>query len=416
MSPHRKWLVWLTLVCGVPIAARAQSGDWSEAQVIQQFLAQSPQARELRARVALAEAEARTRLVYPNPSVAYSRESAGYNAFLEASQTIPLSGRVRSLREAAAATVSAADASREAGLWSVRNDLRVAFYDMVSSQQRLATISDSLGEVQRLVAMLRQREIEGEGSRYDRLRAEREATELRIDITTARSLVAATGARVAGFLPEGGSVQRVRGELTAPASIPELDDLLRRAIGARADYRTEQRNVTRFQMEEQAARRLRIPEPEVSAGFKRADVTEGTTPGTLSNFTRNGFAFSLSVPLPIFNSGHREVSRYQAEQEQARARIAVLARRIRSEIQGAREVLLIRQDALAAYQRELDTAGSELTRVTQVAYQEGEIGILELLDSFRVNRASRLRLLDLQAGVKEASIELDRVVGEEIRP
>jgi hypothetical protein len=39
-----------------------------------------------------------------------------------------------------------------------------------------------------------------------------------------------------------------------------------------------------------------------------------------------------------------------------------------------------------------------------------------LLDSLRVNRAASLRRLDLQAGVKEAFIELERVVGEEVRP
>ena len=50
---------------------------------------------ELRARVSVAEAEARARAVYPNPSVAYSREGAGYNAFIEVSQTLPLTGRTR---------------------------------------------------------------------------------------------------------------------------------------------------------------------------------------------------------------------------------------------------------------------------------------------------------------------------------
>src|SRR5207244_195702 len=98
------------------------------------------------------------------------------------------------------------------------------------------------------------------------------------------------------------------------------------------------------------------------------------------------------------------------------ARVAVLARQIRTEIQGARDVLAIRRAALATYQRELGSAGTELTRITQAAYQEGEIGILELLDSLRVNRAANIRMLDLQAGVKEAFIELDRVVGEEMHP
>ena len=127
-----------------------------------------------------------------------------------------------------------------------------------------------------------------------------------------------------------------------------------------------------------------------------------------------GVVFSLTVPLPVFNSGRYEVARYQAEQEQVMARAAVLARQIQAEIQGAHEVLAIRREALAAYERELESAGAELTRITRVAYEEGEVGILELLDSLRINRMASLRLLDLQAAVREAFIELERVVGAEL--
>ncbi len=51
-----------------------------------------------------------------------------------------------------------------------------------------------------------------------------------------------------------------------------------------------------------------------------------------------------------------------------------------------------------------------------MAYQESEIGILELLDSYRMTRQAALRLVDLQALAKEAQIELDRAVGEEVLP
>ena len=416
MSIKRWWLLSIALSQTVSTCQAQQRRQWSEPEVVEQFLAQSPQSRELQTRVKLREAEARTRTVYPNPAFAYSYEGAGYNAFFEASQSLPVSNRVRYLREAGAASVSAADADREAILWSLRTDLRMAFYRMVAAQERLRILSTAAGGIRQLVEILKQRENEGEGSRYDRLRAEREATELRVDITVAQSMVAGAAGQLASYLPEGTEVQAVRGELLVPPATPALEDLLSRAMRARSDYRAGQRNLVRYQIEEQAARRLRIPEPQVSAGLKRADATSGIGPSPFSEVTHTGFAVSLSVPLPLFNNGRYEVDRYRAEQEQARARIGVLVRQIRTEVQGARDVLAIRKEALTAYRRDQEAAGAELTRITQAAYQEGEVGILELLDSFRITRGATLRTLDLEAGVKEALIELERAVGEEVHP
>jgi len=415
MSSYPRWVVWIAAVCaGSAMCAAQDRQEWSEAQIVERFLALSPQARELRARISLAEAEAKIRTVYPNPSVSYAREGAGYNEFFEASQTLLLNGRIRYLRDAGAASVAAADANREAALWSLRSDLRQAFYRMVAAQERVRLLSTSVNEVEQLIGILRQREQEGEGSRYDRLRAEREIAELRTDVVAANALIAGARARISGFVPEGTQVQSVRGALLVALEPPGEEELRARAMEARADYRAEQKALSRYQMEEQAARRLRFPDPQVAAGVKRADVTSGVGPNPFASATRTGLIFSLTVPLPVLNSGRYEVARYQAEQEQAKARAVVLARQIQSEIQGAREVWTIRREALAAYQRELESAGLELTQITRVAYEEGEVGILELLDSLRVNRLASLRVLDLQAGVREAFIELERVVGAEL--
>jgi len=411
MLVRRKWILGLVLssVC----CGQDQRG-WSEAQIVERFLTLSPQATEFRARVAATEAEMRTRTVYPNPVVSYSREGAGYNEFFEAWQTLPLNGRVRYLREAGSAAVAVTDANREAVLWWMRSDLRLAFYRMVAAQERVRLLSASADEVDQLIRILRQREQEGEGSRYDRLRAERELAEVRTDVIGATALIAAARRSIGGFLPEGTQVQSVEGGLPVSLEPPGVEELRARAMDSRADYRAEQKALARYKLEEQAARRWRIPDPEVSAGVKRADVTSGMAPNPFSNVTRTGVVFSLSVPLPVFNNGRYEVARYQAEQTQATARAAVLARQIQAEIQGAREVVVIRRDELAAYQRELESAGAELTSITRLAYEEGEVGILELLDSLRVNRLASLRLLDLRAGVREAFIDLERVVGTEL--
>ncbi len=406
-----RWVFWIALPA---IASGQDPSVWSESQVVERFLSLSPQARELRSRVALIEAESRTRTVYPNPSVSYSREGAGYNEFFEAAQTLPLNSRVRYLREAGAAAVSAADANGEALLWSSRIDLRQALFRMLAAQERTELLSAGANEVSELTDVLRRREEEGEGSRYDRLRAEREITEVRTDVAGANALVAAARAAMIGYLPEGTNIPSVSGTLAVTINLPGMEELLARARASRAEFRAEQQALERYKFEEQAARRLRVPDPQVSAGVKRADVVSGAAPNPFSNVTRNGLVFSVSVPLPVFNSGKYEVARYQAEQEAAMARAAVIARRIQSEIQGARDVLALRREALETYQRELESAGMELTRITRVAYEEGEVGILELLDSMRVRRLANLRLLDLQAGVREALLELERAVGAEL--
>ena len=414
MPSRPRRMVWFAAACAASrLVCAQQQTDWSEAQTVERFLSLSPQARELRGRVALAEAEARRRTVYPNPSVSYSREGAGYNQFFEASQTLPFSRRVRYLRDAGAAAVSVADTNREAVLWSLRSDLRLAFYQMIAAQERVRVLSSGASEVERLAVILRQREQEGEGSRYDRLRAEREIAELRTDVIAANALIASARGRIGGFLPENTKVETARGSLATEIIAPGLEALQARAMEARADYRAEQKTLARFALEEQAARRLRIPEPLVSGGVKRADVTSAS-PSGFNSTTRTGVIFGISIPLQVFNDGRYEVARYQAEQEQAKARTAVIARQIQSEVEGAYGVLATRRQALAAYQAAVGSEGAELTRITRAAYDEGEVGILELLDSLRVTRVASLRLLDLQAGVREALIELERVLGFEL--
>ncbi|MGE4056891.1 MAG: hypothetical protein AB7F99_19045, partial [Vicinamibacterales bacterium] len=74
----------------------------------------------------------------------------------------------------------------------------------------------------------------------------------------------------------------------------------------------------------------------------------------------------------------------------------------------------VRVQARDRYRQELADSGPELIKIATVAYQEGEIGILQLLDAYRSQRQAQLRMLDIQAAVKEAQIELERVVGEEL--
>jgi cobalt-zinc-cadmium efflux system outer membrane protein len=227
-------------------------------------------------------------------------------------------------------------------------------------------------------------------------------------LAIARTDVAQARAALSGFLPPATLIERVAGSFETIAILPAVDSLLQRALAHRSEYLAEQRQVERYRLEGRAAERLRYPEPVATAGIKRGDVAPG--------IRETASAVGITIPIPFFNKGQTEVARWRAEQDRAAARQTVLERKIRAEVTGAAEALQLRKAAIAQYRTEVNELGADLTRITRIAYQEGEVGILELLDSYRVTRQSLLRLMELEALAKEAQIELDRAVGEEVLP
>lgn len=381
--------------------------EWTETAVVERFLKQTPYLRESRARVAIAQAEAQSRTLYPNPALLYERESAGLTEFFQAEQTLPVSGRLKLLREAGASSVQAAEADAAFSLWQARTSLRQAFYRLLASQNRETVYAANLENIDDVLRVLRERELQGEGSKFDRLRTQREQAELLSELALLRSVTALDRARLLAFLSADlPGPAAVSGDLATPPMNLNAADLTTRALAARADYRAEQQRVQRYRTEQRAAERLRVPEPLVTVGLKRADIGQQRIV--------YGPAVGVSIPLPIFNKGQAEVARFTAEQARANARLQILARQIQAAVEGNVEAFRIRFAARGEYQSMLAGSSPELVRIATVAYQEGEINILQLLDTHRLQRQAQLRMIDIDAAVKEAKIELERVIGEEL--
>ena len=159
--------------------------DWTEQAVLSLFEQQSPIKRETRATAAAAVEALRGRTLWPNPIGAYSRETVGFTEFVQAEQQLPLSGRLGLARKAMEPARESAEADGTARMWEIRSSLRSAFYRALAAQQQASLIQSSLGEIQDVIDLLRIREAEGEGSRYDRIRVERETADMRADIALA---------------------------------------------------------------------------------------------------------------------------------------------------------------------------------------------------------------------------------------
>lgn len=406
MKVSRSAPVCLFLLAQSAGALAAQ--EWTEAQVIQRFLDQSPYAREMKARVDSVRADVAGRTLLPNPSAVFSREAAGYASFYQIEQQVPWSGRRGILKQAGTTAVAVTEAETSVVLWGLRSDVRIGFYRMLAAQRRQDVVADGLRDLEAVIRILRTRESEGEGSKYDRLRAEREMAEYRSQLALAQTDIAQARSVLQGFLPTGTVVEKVSGSLDTSSSVPGPYSLVQRALTHRFEYIAEQRQIERYGLEQRAAERLRYPEPTAIVGMKRGDVAVGQR--EISS------AVGISIPLPIFNKGQTEVARWRAEQQVALAHRDAIERRIRAEVAGAAEAVRLKRAAVEQYRREVGPLGDDLNRIVRVAYNEGEVGILELLDSYRVTRQALLRLVELESLAKEAQIDLDRAVGEEVLP
>ena len=390
------------------LAASAAAQTLSERQVLQLFR-ESPYYRELEARVEVTRAERLRGTLYPNPSATTAFEGAGRTDFYLFTQPLAVNGRRRLLRQAGESAVAATQAEGDYELRRLEARLRAAFQQLIHVQERRDAIGRNIDELGELVRILRERESAGEGSKFDRLRAEREIVEMESERAGVETLIAETRARLAGFLGELISQDAIvaEGTLNPGAAPSELREAMQSALIARGDYRSQEARLETLRIEEEAADRRRIPNPVLSGGLKRSEIGDRYA---------NGLVVSVSIDLPLFNKGQAEKTLAAAEATRTRARRQVLESQILADVRGAHESLLLRRRIAEQYEEDSGRRAEELREIAEVAYAEGELGILELLDAFRVSQQSKLRLLELQAAAKLAEIELDRAMGTEVLP
>lgn len=391
--------------------AAAQVQRLTEAQAVARLMASDPRVRAMAARTEEVRAMQAERVLWPNPAVSYSRERVtdDEDVFLVARQELPVSGRTGRLRTAGRMAVEAAQADARYRTIELQADVRQVFATLLLAQEREAVLTGGIEELQKLVGVLRVREQAGEGSLYDRMRGERALVDLEADLTaSAVARVRARGA-LAGYLGPNVVPDTLvaEGQLGTGVPAPPVVALINEALTNRADYRATALAITQFQAERQAAALLRVPTPTLSGGLKRS--------GT-SDLPRTGYQVSIDLALPLFNRGQAAGALASAQAARAEAEAASLRVRIEAEVRAAHATLRIHQERAARYRQSIAETAEPLARIGRIGYEEGELGILELLDADRQALEARLRALDLTATARRAAIDLDRVIGLEIRP
>ncbi|WP_414901808.1 TolC family protein [Sphingomonas flavalba] len=139
------------------------------------------------------------------------------------------------------------------------------------------------------------------------------------------------------------------------------------------------------------------------------DLTVGTGARYLRETGDTAAVFSLSIPLPLFNTGRAAVDqaaaeRRRAEAQQRMARLAADQAIARAQAQAANAATLATNAQGPAL-----AAAEETARIARIGYREGKSGQLDLLDAERTLADTRLAAIDALLTYHIAQAQLERL-------
>lgn len=370
----------------------------------------SPEVIAAREAVAIARATERQAAAFLNPLLSYTREQTGNDGqsnaqdIVAAEQSFEWPGTRAARRDAARARREAAEARLATVETQLAYDVTRA-WATAASASRGALLADTVARAFAAAAAIAERrfregDISGfamrrvrlESARYTSLRAEAMLSQ-RVAMATLATLLSDT----VGSAPALAELSGLR------SSVPGDDSLVAVALAARRD-------LVAFTLELEAARaearlvaRRRMPTIALTAGSKTEDVGSGNR--------LRGFVAGVALPLPLWDRSAGAVGAAEADTRRRDAERTAMRRRVAREVTEAAAAYRAAQEQVAALGSGAQSDAAAALRAAQAAYAEGEITLLEWLDTVRAYQETETAIANLRAETVIRAAALEKAVG-----
>ncbi len=431
-------------VCGTPPYFPFRDGQWFRSFlliVLIMSLGAPALALPDQDRLTLAEAQAKARRVspelvaageaiasaagwerqagaFPNPTLVYGyeetsqggRKNSEHIALIE--QPLEIGGQRATRRKAARLRREAAEARLQEAEAQLDFDVARAFALALATDKRVEYATQAVDAFLAAQEISRKRLSEGDVSGYANRRLGLEAARylgLRAEaMLERRKARLALGALLA---PPGEAVSTIETPLADPFMIGRLDasleDLRDLALQRRAELRALELETQASMADAELASRSRIPTPIAAAGFK-------TERSAGESGTFDGFVAGVSVPIPLWNRSGGAVAATEAEVRGLKAELHALRRRLVVEVEEAWAGLRTSAEQLDAIRPHLGSELEAAVTAARTAYAEGEISLVEWLDSVRAYNEAQSTFALLKADYLIQRATLERAVGSSI--
>jgi outer membrane protein, heavy metal efflux system len=395
-------LVALALLVAAP--ARAQEPRTiTLADALDLFAANSLGSGE----AAEAAAMARQAAAYPNPTVMGSHEPLAdgvrsySETYLNLSQRLEWPGTRSARQDAAARTAAMAAARLTADSTRLVFEVRRAYIEAAraeGTEQVLARVVNVFRDGDRSAE---ERYAAGDISLYDRRRMHVERARYETRLAEAALEAAAARRHLAVLVdPMGGDLELAPAEplVGAPPAIA-AERALDLALARRGEVAAAEAARESARAATSVERRDRIPDLTATGGYKTQ--SDGLT----------GAFLGLSLPLPLWDRRGGAIGAAEARVAAAEYRLGLTRRQVQNDVRHALETY-------ASLARRAELFGSwaaaelaDLLEIARVAYDEGEMELIELLDAAEALRETQTTEARLRADLWTGYYDVERAVG-----
>ncbi len=399
-------------LAAAPVRAQEPPAPLSLQEALELFGQNSPELRIARSRLRSALGSALQGRAIPNPIASITNEDLGpySERYFNLSQRVDFVWEGGSRSRRAEARASEARARFQVDSARLALDVKRAFVDAWQQGSIVSALNEVDGVVADVLDDAGARFAEGDLAGYDlrRLRVARASVGRRL--VRADVALGEAERRLGSMVSGDATLSRVRpavslasGAIRGVASL--LADLVTdrvavdRALARRPELAAARAATDALAAEASLARTSRLSGTAVTGGFKQQ--SDG----------RSGLFLGVQLPIPVIDRRAGAVEAASAEVDRAESELDL------QRIVVAREASLANA-RLAGAERQRALLGdsgieqaAELLRIARIAYEEGEMGIVELVDAADAFLEARLLDTSVRADLMHATHELEHALG-----
>lgn len=396
----------------IPASRTGESGAprYTLARLLELARAGHPALAAAQADVRAAQAGTTTARAWPNPEVEAmagrqrAREAAapeGATGALSFTQRLDTPWQRGPRMQAADAAFAVSQAQSRSRSRDIEARLVLLFYTVLRREAELQNAREDVALVEQIRRRVAVRVGIGEAPRYELIRGDAEllnaqrneqAAALRVDQALAdlRRAVGTPLPPVFGVDP--GAEQPI----AVGRPLPPLGGLIDAVLAAHPDLVADRAEVRQAEARLALERGQRLPTLAVRGTVDRQPDLQDNRVGLL-------------VSIPVFDRREGPIAEALASLDRARARLGDRELQMRQAVEGAYRQYQIAESQVGALESGVVAQAESALRVAEVAYRQGERGILEYLDAQRIFRQARNDLITARADLRAAAVELDRL-------